>query len=214
MFSCEVGSLILWSAMRFSDSHYEHAEECRFYSVLLLCGFPWPDDVFWLVFWLGWTFPMFPPKKKSHEELVEAVHVFVTAHGRVPTKRDEVEAGRKLYNNLQKNKTLGILEQYSMERGVLLAVDVFYTEHARLPRRTKGDASEDNLARRWLRVQKCCEDGELAADLIDAYSYLFDAAAKLEAAQVEEVCRDVEVFLQNHSQLPQRRDRNASEEAR
>ena len=76
MFSCEVGSLLLWCAMRYCDWHYEHAEECRFYSVLLLCGFPWPDDVFWFVLCLGWTFPMFPPKKKTYEEFVEAVQVF------------------------------------------------------------------------------------------------------------------------------------------
>ena len=69
---------------------------------------------------------MFPPKQKTHEDFVDLVKIFVTAHGRVPERRDEVESGRKLYSNLQKNKKLDVLQPYLMERGVLFAVDVFY----------------------------------------------------------------------------------------
>ena len=100
---------------------------------------------------------MFPPKQKTHEDFVDFVKVFVTAHGRVPERRDELESGRKLYANLQKNKKLDILQPYLMERGVLFAVDVFYTQHERLPKRPHRTASEeakmeDTLAHRWQRV--------------------------------------------------------------
>ena len=218
MFFCEVGSLLLWCAMRYWNLHYQHAQECQFYSVLLLRGFPWPTNIFWIILCLGCRFPMFPPKQKTHEDFVDLVKIFVTAHGRVPERRDEVESGRKLYSNLQKNKKLDVLQPYLMERGVLFAVDVFYTQHQRLPKRTRRTASEeatreDNLARRWHRVLQCHEDGELAGGVVDCYGHLFAAAGKLDAEQAENVCRAVDIFLHEKEHLP-RRQEIASDEAK
>ena len=162
---------------------------------------------------------MFPPKQKTHEDFVDFVKVFVTAHGRVPERRDELESGRKLYANLQKNKKLDILQPYLMERGVLFAVDVFYTQHERLPKRQHRTASEeakmeDTLAHRWHRVLQRYQDGELAASVIDHYLHLFEVATKLDAEQVENVCRAVDIFLHDKEHLPRCQDRNASEEAK
>ena len=97
---------------------------------------------------------------------------------------------------------------------VCRAVDIFLHDKEHLPRRqeiaSEEAKREDNLARRWHRVLKCREDGELAAGVVDSYWHLFEAQANLDA--VENVCKDVQVFVEQHGRLPERQPYQAGVE--
>eukprot|EP00435_Cladocopium_sp_Y103_P044318 s4062_g12.t1 len=152
---------------------------------------------------------MCPPPKKSREALVEELSAeldaFRALHGRAPLKRDDVQAGQRLYDKLKKAKLLELLPKQDLRlRSLCAEVRAFLHASGRLPRRLHrtGEAVSDEqnreelLARRWARVS----EEDLPQDLRAEFADLFQD----DASQVRRLCEEARSFLSEHGRMPRR----------
>ena len=143
-----------WLGCRFSSM-----AGCRYYTFLLLCCLLWPHHACLHAVCLGFICPMFPPKKKSEEEIVkdlmQAVSAFAQEHGRLLLRRDDLDAGQKLYSKLPKHKKLHLLQHDPFWWSAVLSL--LLLSFRCLVKACRSDSTVQRRRRkvRKMRLQKC-----------------------------------------------------------
>ena len=214
------GLVVLFARML--GLHAESAWTCRSYTFMLLENIifrgifsdtPWNRrwPAWFVLLWLSYQYPLFPPKKKSDAEKAELARAelehFMASHGQVPSQLSDLPGSKSLYQKLKKLKLLHLLK-HDWRRDVCDDTLKFFDLHGRIPRRQNGRTdelrAEDALARRWDRLLE--QKASLPESLLDAYSRIF-AATEIEANDTHlAVCMAVSDFFETAQRLPKRQN--------